>query len=76
MVLVTNPEGLSWNILSVAIGQLTGKYKMEKVPVLFYPFEYVEANNVPYEKQYNLWILNVRYGNEYLEYMQTKFRIK
>jgi hypothetical protein len=30
---------------------------------------------VPYEKQYQAWVLDVRYGNEYMEYMQKRFRI-
>lgn len=74
-ILVTNPEGLPWNTLSIAISQLTGDYQMDRVPVLFYPFHYVEKMDVPYEKQYQLWVLNVQYGNEYLEYMQKRFRI-
>lgn len=74
-ILVTNPEGLPWNTLSVAIARLTGEYQMDRVPVLFYPYHYVEKMGVPYEKQYQLWILNVQKGNEYLEYMQKRFRI-
>ena len=76
MILVTNPERLPWNVLSIAIGQLTGIHDMNRVPILFYPFEYVKAKDVPYEKQYNLWILDVQYGNEYMEYMQRRFRIR
>jgi hypothetical protein len=74
-ILVTNPQGLPWNILSTAIGKLTAGYHMEKVPILFYPFEYVQAEDIPYEKRYQLWTLNVRYGQEYMEFMQRKFRI-
>lgn len=74
-VLVTNTEGLPWNVLSTAVAQLTAGYDMEKVPVLFYPFEYVQAKEVPYEKRYQLWTLNVRYGQEYMEYMQQRFKI-
>ncbi|MFQ5888199.1 MAG: hypothetical protein ACE5HY_05835, partial [Candidatus Hydrothermarchaeales archaeon] len=55
--------------------KLTAGYEMEKVPVLFYPFEYVQAQEVPYEKRYQLWTLNVRYGQEYMEYMQQRFKI-
>jgi hypothetical protein len=72
---ITNPEDLPWNVLSTAIGQLTGVYSMERIPVLFYPSDYVKNQNVPYEKYYQLWILNVRYGNEYMEYMQKRFRM-
>ena len=74
-ILVTNPEDLPWNILSIAIAQLTGVYHMKRVPILFYPAEYVQNKRVPYEKQYQAWVLDVRYGNEYMEYMQRRFRI-
>jgi len=74
-IIVTDPEALPWNVLSIAISRLTGVYHMEKVPVLFYPFDYVKIEDVPYEKQYQAWVLNVMYGNEYMEYMQKRFRI-
>jgi hypothetical protein len=74
-VLVTNPEGLPWSVLSAAIGQLAGEYQMARIPVLFYPSSYVESNGIPYEKHYQMWILNVQYGNEYMDYVQKNFRI-
>lgn len=73
-IVVTNPEDLPWNILFSAISQLTGVYHMDKIPVMVLPFEYVKNKHVPHEKQYQLWILNLQYGNEYLQYMQKKFR--
>lgn len=75
-ILVTNPEGLPWNILSSAIGQLTGGYNMERIPVLIYPLDYVKANRVPYEKVYHVWILDVSHGDEYMKYMKRKFRLR
>jgi len=76
-IFVINQEGLSRDILSIAIEKLTTAYQMEKfpVPVLIYPFDYVEAGSIPYEKQYQLWILNVKYVNKYMEYMQRRFKI-
>ncbi len=74
-ILVTNPDGLPWNVLSTAVGKLAAGYDTEKVPVMFYPFEYVQAKDIPYEKRYQLWTLNVRYGQEYMEFMQRKFKI-
>ncbi|MGD9076221.1 MAG: PilZ domain-containing protein [Desulfobacteraceae bacterium] len=74
-ILVTNPEALPWNVLSTAVAKLTAGYDTEKVPILFYPFEYVQAEDIPYEKRYQLWTLNVRYGQEYMEFMQRKFKI-
>jgi len=74
-VLVANSKALPWTVLSTAISQLAGEFEMERVPVLFYPTSYVEENEIPFEKQYQMWVLNVQHGNEYLEYMQRKFRI-
>jgi len=74
-VLVTNPEKLPWDVLSSAIAQLTRGYNLDKVPILFYPYEYVNDHNIPHEKQYHLWILDVNYSDDYLEYMQKRFRV-
>jgi hypothetical protein len=53
---VTNPEDLAWNVLSIAISQLAGIYHMDRVPILSYPFDYVTAKKIPYEKQYQLCV--------------------
>lgn len=74
-VLIAKPEALPWSVLSVAIAQLTSDYQMERVPILFYPTSYVEGRDVPFEKYYQLWILSVQWGNEYLEYIQRRFHI-
>jgi len=55
--------------------RLVSKFPMVKVPILLYPFEYVKGKVVPYNKQYYAWTLNVRYGNEYMEYMHKKFKL-
>ena len=74
-ILVVNVEGLAWDVLSMAIAKLVSKFPMVKVPILLYPFEYLKGKGMPYEKQYYAWILNVRYGNEFMEYMYKKFRL-
>ncbi|MBN1102176.1 MAG: hypothetical protein JXL84_02050 [Deltaproteobacteria bacterium] len=74
-ILVTHPERLPWNILSTAISMLASNYRADKIPVLFFPVAYVKQSNIPCEKHYQLWVLNVQKGNEYLEYMQKRFRI-
>lgn len=50
--MVTNPERLPWIILSVAIKQLTSLYKMSKIPIMIYPCDYTEAEDVPAGKRY------------------------
>ena len=75
-VLLINPEHLSWSILSTAIGQLLGEYRMEDVSLLFFPFDYVKAKDIPYEKQYQLWIYDARFVDQFVQYMKREFRIK
>jgi len=75
-IIITNPDDLPWDVLSTAIAKLTSFYHTERIPVLFFPFTYVEKQGVPYEKRYQLWILNAQYSYEYMEYMQRKFRMR
>ena len=75
-IFVINGAALPWHILSIGVSRLTADFRMHRVPVLFYPFDYVEREEIPYEKQYQAWVLNVRHGAEYMEYMRKKFRIK
>ncbi|MEI6457061.1 MAG: hypothetical protein WCO93_12290 [bacterium] len=77
-ILVNDEAGLPWEALSAAISQLTGLYTIDKIPLLVYPSSYLEAKGVPFEKQYNLWIMDVYYGREYGEYMManTKLRLR
>jgi hypothetical protein len=74
-IIVTKPEDLSRDVLSIAISNLIGGYKIDRVPVMFYPFSYVIDNKIPYEKRYQLWVINVDYAGEFMEYMRKKFRI-
>ena len=75
-VLAINPDDLSWSILSNAIGQLARQHRMGNIPILLYPFDYVQAKDIPYEKQYQLWIYDARFVDQFVQYMKRKFRIK
>jgi len=75
-IIVTDPYTLQWETLSRAIDQLTDIYKVDSIPILVYPHTYLENNDVPYEKQYYMWIMDTQYGADYLEYMKNKTKIK
>jgi hypothetical protein len=77
-IMVTDEAGLPWEELSSAISQLAGLYTIDKIPVLVYPSTYLETKGIPFEKRYNLWIMDVYYGREYGEYMManTKLRLR
>ena len=74
-IIVTKPESLSWDTLSIGVAQLTGIFRMEKVPILIYPFDYVQNQSIPYDKKYQLWILDVGYGSEFIDFVQQKFKV-
>ena len=73
-ILVVNPESLPWDILSIAIGQLVPLYPMDKIPILVYPLEYVDAKGIPYQKKYQLWIYDGSIFGEFMEYVEKKFK--
>ena len=73
--IVTDPERLPWKVLSLAVGQLADVYRLDTIPILIYPPDYVEVWNIPYDKQYQMWILNMPYSYKLMEYMQRTFRM-
>jgi hypothetical protein len=77
-ILVTDGADLPWEVLSVAISQLAGCYGLDKIPLLVYPSKYLEEKGVPFEKRYNLWIIDGHYAREYCEYMMenARFRVR
>jgi hypothetical protein len=68
-IIVNDEAGLPWERLSAAISQLAGSFTIDKIPVLVYPSSYLEKKSVPFKKKYNLWILDVYYARECIEYM-------
>ena len=74
--IVTDPEGLPWEVLSLAAGQLANVYHLDRIPLLIYPSDYLEVRNIPYDKQYQLWLGDMRYTEKFLGYMQRRFRTK
>ena len=75
-IIVTDPHGLPWDVLTAAIDRLTGTYIVDSIPLLVYPHTYLENIGVPYEKQYYMWIMDTQYGRDYLAYMKNKTKIK
>jgi len=78
-IIVTDTPGLPWPVLSAAISQLTDIFKIDQLPILVYPSDYLKIQNVSLsEKKYNLWIIDAHHALAYSEYMMEniKFRIK
>ena len=69
-VLVVDPDELSTGTLFSAISELSQKYAHNEIPVLLYPVSYAEDRSLPYDKQYNLWVLSMQYTDDYFKYLK------
>jgi hypothetical protein len=74
--IVVDSENLPWEVLSVAVAQLTGVYHLDSIPLLIYPSVYSDVKKIPSEKKYQLWIIYMRHSNKFLEYVQRHFRMR
>jgi hypothetical protein len=75
-VLTTDPSGLPQELLSIAVSILGGVYNLDKATILLYPASSFETTGISCEKRYQLWILNMRYMNQFMDYVQKRFRMK
>ncbi|RJP47260.1 MAG: PilZ domain-containing protein [Desulfobacteraceae bacterium] len=74
-ILITDPDGLTSELLSRAVSELGRLYDMDKITLLIYPASAAQSMGISYPKQYQLWILNVRYSNQFMDYSQKHLRI-
>lgn len=76
-IFVVDGDGLTGEILSHALHQLTPVYRQDHIPVLMYPVACSDEMGMPCEKSYQLLIMSgVDHEYEFMEYMQHRFRIK
>jgi len=75
-ILIIDPEGLPWEVLSLATTSLTKAYQLDFIPLLIYPSDCYSVNGPSYEKKYHLWILNMSHSNKLEEYTQRHFRMR
>ncbi len=75
-VFVIDDRFLSWEMLSQAVSHLAVIYGLNKIPLLIYPSMFCESKSVSIEKHYRMWIVDMRYSNLFMEYVQRKFRMK
>jgi hypothetical protein len=69
-VIVVDPDEVSREIFHLMVSELSAKFEQNDIPVLVFPVEYAESHSIPYEKRYNLWILNTQYGDHYFRHLK------
>ncbi len=73
-VFVTDSNQFDADILRAAVAavaEITGK---KDFPTLLYPVSFAAEQQIHYEKIYNLWVINLQYGDEYFRYLGRLLR--
>jgi hypothetical protein len=73
-VFVLDANGLSKDILYLTLSHLSTKFEQSEIPVLIYPVSFAETQSVPYEKLYQMWVLNTQYGDQYFRCLKGLFK--
>lgn len=69
-VIALDPDDLPYTILSSTLFILSKYYEQDEIPTLLYPVSYAEGQSIPYDKIYNLWVLNLCYLDPYFKYLE------
>ncbi|MCF6153761.1 MAG: PilZ domain-containing protein [Candidatus Brocadia sp.] len=69
-VIVLDPDDLPYDTLCSGLFMLSKYYDQDEIPTLLYPVSYAEGQSIPYDKTYNLWVLNLHYLDPYFKYLE------
>lgn len=75
-IMVIDSEWFSPDILFIAATKLGNVYNLDNITLLVYPSDIAKSIGNYYKKQYYLWITDMRYSNQFMDYVQGKFRVK
>jgi hypothetical protein len=73
--LILLDDDIPTGVIDAALGEVSARYYGHEMPVLLYPFSYVETTSYPYEKSYMLWILNLNYSDDYFKYCDDLYKM-
>ena len=73
-VYILDSNDLPYNILIQVISIIVTRLAMEDSPVLLYPSEYLKIQEIPYERIYRLWVLNMNSTDHYFRYLKRLLR--
>ncbi len=68
-VIVLDPDDFPYETLLSSLCMLSEYYEQDEIPALLYPVSYAIDQSIPYNKIYNLWVLNFCYLDPYFKYV-------
>ena len=73
-VFVVDQENLGAAELAAALRGLASHFSGEEMPVLVYPSGFLGSRSISHEKEYNLWVVNMRFSDIYFRSIDTTFK--
>jgi len=73
-VIILDSNNLKENIFRAAVTFVQNSMNMINSPIMVYPLRFLESNQIPYERLYNLWILNMNNTDSYFRYLKRLLR--
>ena len=74
-IFIINPKVLNPKILNNVLQELSCHYpEAEKIPVLIYPNDQAKEMDLPIEKVYTMWVINMEATDSYFHYLKKLLR--
>lgn len=73
-IIVIDSKGLSKEIIGQTLSLLLTQFDQCDMPTLLYPTSFAEVAGIPYEKNYNLWVLSMEHTDAYFRYLERMLR--
>jgi hypothetical protein len=73
-VIVIDSDKLSKEVLYDVLCDILRSSEYEGLPVMIYPKDYMDLKGIPFEKLYNLWIINLQNTDDYFRYLNRLLR--
>jgi hypothetical protein len=72
--LVLEDTNLKPSTLMACLQDIQRHHRQADLPVLIHPHTYLEMNDIPFEKKYCLWILNMQNTDGYFRFLRKTFK--
>jgi len=69
-VIIIDSVDLSGDVFRSVLSNVYEKTGRSEMPVLLYPADYAENNDISYQKLYTLWALSMQYTDYYFRYLK------
>jgi len=73
-VYVVDQEALDKKLFQMVVFALATKHNKQHHPVMIYPRQYAVRHDFKIDKSYNLWTLNLRHTQDYMDWLYRYFR--